>query len=367
MELEKYLQQIKTSIELITNRQCRITSTGELECVCPKCGGSKTKKNKRQFYISLTDKEHPFICFRCGFKGRLINLVNFLLSEYKIKIDLSETSKVNNNFIEDSSIYENTFDLTQYYTLNFYRRQQFKKFLKTNNIEKVYDEVSLNYIFDRIYAGVRDEMNKILEKHQLLNQFEKNIVSTFLSKFFVEKFTQNKYSNHVGICSFKGHNVQFRNLDKNSKIRYISMKLTPFQESSDYPAFILGKSFSDSNIIILAEGIFTLLRGFLHLLSLNYLEKIFGNKSYILISTNGKVNLIRELNNLKKTERNVLVLLDQDVNINAKFFQNIKFLKPIETLKDFGEIDLTNNCRQFLEVEIDEFKRTSIRIDGGIL
>lgn len=356
--MQSYLEEIRKHIEKITGRSCRVTATGELECVCPKCGGSKSNKNKKQFYISLKDPSHPFICFRCGFKGKIINLIDFLLKEYSIKIPFSYSNQTPVTDEEDDL----GISLKNFYIINSVRRKQLEKYYEEKDLDKVFCENCRPFLYKRIFGKEEGLAKKILKDNGILDDFEKNIVSTFICCRSVKTLTNNKYSNFLGISSSSGNVLQIRNINKDSNIRYISLKLVDLNWDP-FPVFNIGNSFENKSVII-AEGIFTLLRGFLFLINKGF----FDRNNFLLYATFGKQNLNKEIKKIVKYRgNNFVMLLDQDFYVkDLVSSSNIKFLKPIEKYKDFGEIEITNSKTCFIEVGKNEFEKSFNRTYGGV-
>ncbi|MCX7727820.1 MAG: hypothetical protein N2053_13360, partial [Chitinispirillaceae bacterium] len=145
------------------------------------------------------------------------------------------------------------------------------------------------------------------------NNFEENFLSNIAANILccnnINTATKQKYKDFIGISSFSGSVVQLRKIKEDYNIRYLTLKTTKVLPEN-YFVVNLGNKIGNRTLI-LAEGVFTLLRGYLYLKNIGYID----NNNIILVATFGKNNFIKEVCNpqILKYYNQVIALLDSDV------------------------------------------------------
>ncbi|MEM3859150.1 MAG: hypothetical protein QW478_07045 [Candidatus Micrarchaeaceae archaeon] len=238
-------------IELLKKNSSSSKETGnELIIRCPYCGDS-SNPNKQHLYVkTVTDElSFPFHCFRCDTSGNLIKL----LKDMNI-FDVRLMSKLINS--------------THYSNYKFDESKP-KSFSYSSKI----DPIKAKYITDRL-------------KLETLPEYISKFIVTDFSNYDTlsdgMKFILNQ--NYVGFATFNKKKIICRNTkNDNDYNRYITIRA---DNELDFFATIPDKiNLLSEGKIVVAEGIFTLLAGYLKLrndLKLNNTILVAGGgKSYL--------------------------------------------------------------------------------------
>lgn len=241
-------------------------SATELQIRCPYCGDSKSNKRKCSMNISKYPIEkygnlNVFHCFRagCGAAGTLYSLINDLgfidlLSDEQRKFLLSKRKKKFGNIRNNS--------------IKFSRR-----IFELNK-----DDKKIEYVKSRL--GVDEIPEFILSKLVThVNYNESFNVRRELVDYLNSKF--------VGFKTYDESKIIFRNIENGNDFRYYTFRLS---QSIDY--FIASPLYYNINLlkpglIVMAEGIFSVLRGYLYILN----SGIVNTKNIILGATLGGVTM----------------------------------------------------------------------------
>lgn len=354
---EDTIRRITKYLEDITQRRARLTSSKEIESVCPFCLGSPSNPRKRQFYINTIEPPYLYHCFRCGESGTLAKLIiNFFDTQQVDKSALlSIIGKQKSNSLQITS--NNFIDLA---TLNRLIEVLGNRRLKTVEdllSNDVFCTQCRNYIIKRTFS-----LEEIRQLADVYNNAVSNLFSSFLCCRHLSYILQEDCSGNIGILTKNKTLLQLRNY-LNTEYKYKLVKVVymvhdnrAFKVMKDFPLFVLTTKEKNKPVaLLIAEGIFSLYGGFFKLFKSMRLAKystIYGTCSL------GKELFTQNFEWLTKfvfiydtidNRTDVYVLCDSDVPID--FFRSKKmnfalanmllrkatFLYPPKKHKDFGE------------------------------
>lgn len=275
---------------IISNVTKYKVSNHELIIRCPYCGDSEDER-KSHLYINIDDDQNvfPFHCFRCETSGSI----------YKLLKDLN---LLNSEIIIDLYINKNTIK-SKYIN---------KKELTFEKLPDKYDNKKLNYIKERLNIPFDEDIPEYIKKH-IITDFT-NVCENILSMYTIDMLNNN----YVGFRTFNKRKLVCRKINNDDKLnKYFNVMIN--NVNNDY--FITSET--DINVfrqgrIILGEGIFTALSGYMKLKN-----KLNLNNS-IIVAGNGK-SYFKSYNFAVYTfgipDWDLYVLADSDVNIQFLKYQ----------------------------------------------
>ena len=355
------VEMLMNALQKITNRTVKMVRGEEIESVCPLCGGSKSKVHKRQFYVNIKQPPYWFHCFRCGAKGTFTELIKHLYKAYGNIINLSmssvnqttEKKKVHIN--GNTTMSDEQVVLTPWFSFLLKPKDELCPFCKQYVMERLLSLTSIS-IGEHLFPY--PVVSKLLEKFHCCKSMKTLLNELNVLYVGVETFFKTK---------IQGRAILVLNNEVTEVPRYKSVTIYPFGKTfPDYPLWVLPRdltrtSSNKGNLVIVAEGVYSLLRGFLLLLShvdgVRFLSQY--NVVYLLCSF-GKDQYRRALEwfyslvvpffsfygngSRKSFKHDLLVLSDSDVSLSfleekLKWFDYDKciVLYPPNEYKDFGE------------------------------
>ncbi len=278
----------------------------EFSIRCPFCGDSAKNKQHTHLYASkyiLPDYPQPvFYCMRCGESGTIKKLLRQLkISASKVEIEVPTISSEN--------IRENIY---------FERNNK-----RQDKIEYVKQRLNLQELPKWIDDTIVDSF-KIPEKRNL------------------ERMLNYDF---VGFTSYRKSRVNCRNI-KSNNIRYIT--LSKDFKKDHYIVQPKDIKLLQKGTIILAEGVFSLLRGYF---TLKQLEYIGDSDQIILVASWSKSSLISAYQFVTDLfgiiDWRLIILADKDFNYHT-------FPYKSTILYNRDNLDFGNDCKRIKEIKLNK-------------
>lgn len=299
-----------------------LTSSGDETFIrCPFCGDSKKDSRKARFYIH---NEAPFkyYCFNCDTTGvineEVLNLIfndNFYdqeLSSYLREKKMESLVKANkitrkvrkNPYFNPN--YKVDFSCKSKKSLNKldYLNERLGIKLTKKDLEKFKIVVSIKTFFEKNNLDLEKRIGNSKKTREIVESIEKN---------------------YIGFLSSDRNIIIFRNLDKDSKLRFNNFKIFPddnIDSSKVYNISTVLNKFEDKHEVVIAEGPIDIIGAYFNVFNEEERDKkIFlanGGKSYI--------NSTNMLANLSLLNNHYTIMSDKDVGID--FYKRIKSITP---------------------------------------
>jgi len=301
----------------------------EIQLFCPYCDDAYRKPNPKWGHLYIGKENLLFYCHRCGAKGHLINLLKYLNINPQKYFDqkflfLNFSSK----FIVENSIQNKNYEKGDLSKIN--KNNPFLFLLKRENFLN-----EINYVIKRTHLKIPE-----IFPDYGVSIFERNKIH-----FFNKSFNDGKLFLRL---------IQFRNLDKNIKIRY--------KKFSDEKYFLIFKKINNEleiTDLIISEGPFDNIN-LAGLFFPNYKERLL----YIALTGSYYQRAVREFILKYPQIKKIHLFLDSDINEKRlyyrlkneidKIYSVIHFIHKKEIIlyknpihKDYGEIDKFNYTEIF--------------------
>ena len=289
---------------IIQNAPNKVVKVKETEIIirCPYCGDSVKNPNHAHLYVSkyvLPGYNSPmFHCMRCGASGPVSKLLR--------KLGISK-SKVDVTPVKSISEIRNRVD--------FYR-----KFKQSSKIDYVKMRLDVSEIPEWIDKTMVDSVS-----------IQDN---TLLSKIINEQY--------VGFKTYNSKRANFRCITPNPKMRYITLNKTP--ERDFYITYPKMPKFLKKGTLVVAEGVFSLLRGYLSLRKLSY----FTSDNQIVLTASWSK---KSLNTCVKYVVSYFGIFDWDIILLAdKDLETYTVKFPCRILYNRRHDDFGEECNDIKEI-----------------
>jgi len=260
------VESIKKSLEKITGKSVKMTSSGEIESRCPFCGGSLSRVFKRQFYLGVSQAPFLFYCFRCQAKGTLADLIRFLSSKgFTLSLPEKAPGRTSEKVSEGSrSKGETSF---------------WENYIAVEGTKSKLCDRCREYLLQRIGSFITQETPLSL-KNEIFDWF---FCCKDVSRIF------SKPLNMIGVPSaFASYMILRSNSLESKFFKYTALSGKNDRKPKDFPVLFYENNASgkDTNVVIFAEGVFTGIGGLLQLYNTLFKEY---SKLFLFI-TSGKSN-----------------------------------------------------------------------------